>query len=98
MRNIIWSDEAKSDYDNNICFLLEKWSITEAQEFVDEVSVILKNLPTMPGMFSSFRYKNIHKGIVCKQISLLYRVFPDRIELLRFWNNYQNPDKLQLVK
>lgn len=98
MRKIIWSDEAKSDYDNNISFLLENWSAAEAQEFVDEVSFILKNLPAMPEMFPSFGYKKIHKGIVCKQISILYRISPDTIELLRFWNNYQDPDKLKGVK
>ncbi|MBI2270580.1 MAG: type II toxin-antitoxin system RelE/ParE family toxin [Bacteroidetes bacterium] len=98
MLKIIWSDNAKSDYDENILFLLNKWGLKEAKEFVDEVDFVLDNLPHMAEMFPLSDYKEIRKGLICKQISLLYRVQSDRIELLRFWNNYQNPEKLRTIK
>ncbi len=97
MREIIWSDNAKSDYDNNIDFLLREWSVTEALQFVDEVAAILKTLPLMPEMFPATGYKDLYKGVVCKQITMLYKVTPTTIELIRFWNNYQSPDRLKPV-
>ena len=86
---IVWSEEAKSDYEYNIDFLLQNWSLKEAQVFVDEVDLVLRMIAKMPTMFPLSDYKDIRKCIVCKQISLLYRVSGNSIFILRFWNNYQ---------
>ncbi|RED98891.1 type II toxin-antitoxin system RelE/ParE family toxin [Marinoscillum furvescens] len=38
---IIWSEEAKSDFESNIQYLLEKWSETSASNFIDEDESII---------------------------------------------------------
>ena len=94
----VWSDEAKSDYDDNIDYLHKFWTEIEAQAFIDEVDLTLELLKTMPTMFPMSDYKNIRKCVVCKQINLLYQVSEDKIFLVRFWNNYQNPEGLKTLK
>jgi len=39
--------------------------------------------------------KKIRKCIIHGRIILYYRINGDIIEILRFWNTYQNPDKLK---
>lgn len=94
-REIIWSEEAYQDYSDNIEYLLAEWGVSAAQEFSDNVASILNSLPSYPYLFPATNYKRIRKGTVCKQISILYRVYSDRIEILRFWNNYQDPKRLK---
>jgi plasmid stabilization system protein ParE len=95
MKKIIWSADAVSDYEQNIEYLLEKWSIKETQQFIDEVAEILDTISKMPELFPLSDYRNIRKCVVRKQISILYTVNDDTIELVRVWNNKQNPKKLK---
>lgn len=96
MLKIFWSIDAKEDYKKNIDYLLNEWSITEAQNFIDEVDHILELLLIFPRMFPLTKYKGVRKGIICKQISILYRISKNRIELVRFWNNMQDIKKIKL--
>jgi len=97
MRTVHWNKIARLDYYNNIDYLLHAWSEKEAQEFidaVDETEFILKQgnvelqNTDMPG---------INCCVICKQITLFYRIIDERnIEFLRFWNNNQDNKKLSL--
>jgi plasmid stabilization system protein ParE len=95
-KKIIWSDEAKADYTSNVDYLLQEWSIQDAQEFVDNVNDIISVLDQMPDMFPLSNYQKVRKGVVCKQISILYQVHQTEIHILRFWDNRKNPKKLKL--
>jgi hypothetical protein len=47
--------------------------------------------------FKESGYLNIRQCVVRKQITLYYKhIGPDKIELLRLWNNYQDNKKLKL--
>ena len=94
MRKVLWNNKAKLDYFENIDFLLREWSIKEAQQFIDEVyetEFILKQ-----GIieFQDTNILNVKRCVICKQITLFYRIIDKKnIELLRFWNNYQDDKK-----
>lgn len=97
MRKIIWSDDAEIDYSDNIDFLLKNWSEKEAEEFINKVDNILYNLKNKLVNYRSSSFQNIKQCVVCKQITLFYRIIEeDNIELVRFWNNYQDDKKLIL--
>ncbi len=94
---ISWSETAKLDYWNNIDYLLYKWSIKEAQQFIQNVDKIIALIQSETVVFTPTYYKKVNKVIITKQISLFYRINTDKqVELLRFWSNYQNPKKLKL--
>ena len=97
MRTVLWNKMAKLDYYQNIDYLLREWTKKEAQAFIDEVyekEFILKqgNIE-----FQDTDMKGVKRCTICKQITLFYRIIDSKtIELLRFWNNYQDNKTLRL--
>ena len=95
MRAVHWNKMARLDYYNNIDYLLRDWSEKEAQEFIDAVDETEFILKQGNVEFQNTDMPEIKRCIICKQIALFYRVIDKKnVELLRFWNNYQNDDKL----
>jgi plasmid stabilization system protein ParE len=96
MRKIIWSPEAKADFENNIDYLLQEWTDKEAQRFIDDVFEVLYMLQKSNVEFKLIGFKDIRAVTVCQQISLLYRLTKkNEVELVRFWDDRQNPEKLK---
>ena len=92
--NIIWSEPAKQNYQENIEYLLDYWHEKQVQSFIQEVESHLTTISNNPKSFALTKYRNVRSVPVIKQITLFYRLNGNSIELIRFWNNYQNPDKL----
>ena len=92
---IKWSFFARDDYAQNIEFLVKNWDESVAIEFINEVEAILKLLSINPEMYPETNEKGVRKGVVRKQISILYEVDNDCIILLRFWNNYKAPQQIK---
>lgn len=93
---IIWSPLAKIDYWKNIEYLENEWSPKEVISFIKEVEYNIDLLQKNNIFFVKTGYKNVYKLIIVKQVSLFYRIDDNRIELLRFWNNYQDLSKFKL--
>lgn len=96
MRQIIWSEDAETDYEQNLDYLLERWSVKEAEEFVDKVDRALNTLRTERAKYKPTKYRGVFGCVIVKQISLYYREKNGYIELVRFWNNSQDDKKLKL--
>lgn len=95
MRQVKWNKLAKDDYFDNIEYLLKKWSEIEAQNFIDEVDEIIFILRQGKVDFQETDFPNIRRCVIRAQITLFYQIVDDQhIELLRFWNNYQDKKKL----
>lgn len=93
---IIWSDEAKSDYENNIQYLLKEWTEESAVNFIEDVNAILELLKINPKLYPQSNYKSIRRAVIRKQITLFYQEKKSSIYLIRFWNTYQNPNSIDL--
>ncbi len=97
MREVHWNKLARTDYYQNIDSLLGKWSEIEAQEFIDEDDEIEFILKQGKVEFQGTDVKDFKRCAICKQISLFNKVIDKHnVELLRFWNNYQDPESLKL--
>jgi plasmid stabilization system protein ParE len=95
MRKVKWNRLASEDYYNNIDFLLKKWTIKEAQNFINEVDEIIFILKQGIIDYQETDYPNVRRCVIREQISLFYKIVDKHhIELLRFWNNYQDDKKL----
>ncbi len=94
--NIIWSEDAIIDYHQNIDYLITEWSEKLAAEFIEDVEGVLELIKIQPEIYPISNYHNIRKAVIRKQISLFYEVKGQKIFLVRFWNNYQNPNNLKL--
>jgi plasmid stabilization system protein ParE len=97
MRKVFWSNLARLDYFDNIDYLLQDWSEKEAQNFIDEVSDLEFLLKQGLVDFQDTDYPTVKRCVVCKQVTLFYRIIDNHnVELLRFWNNYKDKSKLML--
>lgn len=97
---IIYSNLATETIDDNLNYLINNWPIKSSTKFLDKVDktiiLLLENPEFYPFWNAS---KNLRKAIIVKQITMFYEVKQDTIEILLFWNNYQNPEKLlKLIK
>ena len=93
---IIWSEEAAEDYHQNIEYLLEHWSEKSATNFINEVGSVLEIIKERPEVYPLSGYRSVRKAVIRKQITLFYKVEGSRIYLVRFWNNYQDPESMKL--
>lgn len=95
---ISWTYRAWKTYEANINYLLANWTEKEIKKFVTSVDKKLFNLANHPriGTSRNKNYPNIRFTLVHKRIALIYKYKPmkNEIELLVFWNTYQNPLKL----
>lgn len=94
--NIIWSPQAQKDYWQNIDFLETEWTFQVVLNFINEVDYTIELLLKNNAQFTETKYKNVNKVVITKQISLYYRITKNSIELLRFWNTYQDSESFKL--
>jgi plasmid stabilization system protein ParE len=94
MLNIIWSDDAVDDVLENIDYLEKRWTKKEVDTFSEEIDAVLEKLSKGNLTFKPSDYKNTYEVPIVKQITLYYQVQGSDILLVRFWNNYRDPDNL----
>lgn len=92
---IIWSPEAQKSYSEILDYLNEQWGQTAVSRFIDRTESIIGFIRKYPKQYIFSETKNAYRAVVVKQVSLFYRVQPDQIELLTFWDNRKNPDNLE---
>ena len=93
---IIWSPQSKKDYWQNIDYLEAEWTFQDVVSFIEKVENTLQLLLQNNIEFTTTNYKNTNKVVIQKQITLYYRINSDKIELLRFWNTYQDLENIKL--
>jgi len=92
---ISWTPEAEFTFNNIIEYLNAEWSEKEVRNFVRKTINILELIAEYPNLFKASKKKNIRIGLITKQISIIYRVKKNKIQLLSFWDNRQDPDKMK---
>jgi hypothetical protein len=93
---VIWSPKAKIDYWQNIDYLEAEWTFQDVLNFIDTVDYAINIMNNNTKAFVSTNYRNVNKVLITKQITLYYKINSDTIELLRFWNTYQDLKKFKL--
>ncbi len=96
---INWTNRAWQTFNENIEYLQNAWTSKEISNFVLQVDKKLANLSKHPEIGSprNKKNKNIRCTLVHKRVLLLYKYkhVKNEIDLLIFWNTYQNPRKLK---
>lgn len=96
---IVWTKKALLSYGDNMRYLEEFWTEQEVAAFIHLVEKKLAILSTQPktGKPKGKQDPNVRSTIIHKRITLIYKLKPQKkvIELLLFWNTYQDPPKLK---
>ncbi len=98
---IIWTLEALTTFEDRITYLKINWTEKEIKNFkkrVNEYFEVLKEKPLIGKKTEKF--KNVHIGLILKQVSIIYRVKTGtkEIELISFIDNRQDPRKIRKYK
>ena len=93
---IIWSPQARKDYWQNIEFLEAEWTFEDVMNFIEKVDDTFSLLLKGNVKFISTHYKNVDKVVITKHITLYYRLNETSVELIRFWNTYQDLENFKL--
>ena len=93
---IIWAPQAKKDFWNNIDYLEAEWSEKVALHFIEKVNTTIELLKNDNVLFIKTNFKSVYKIVITKHISLYYRIENANLELLRFWNTFQDTEKFKL--
>ena len=91
---IVWSVRAATKFDGIISHLIAEWGEKSAKEFILKVFDFLDILSEFPEIGSvENKEKNIRGFTIVKQVTIFYRLKDDRIYLLMFFDNRQNPKR-----
>ena len=89
---IIWSENAELTFDAIVTYIRNSWGENSAGKFVRRVNQLLLNLSEHPYLFKSIPLDdNVRIGLITPQVSVIYKIHPNYIYLLYFWDNRLEP-------
>jgi plasmid stabilization system protein ParE len=94
---LVWTEEAENTYKKITDDILSKWSINELISFMDKTDEII-DLITQHNEVGMVYKKTVYRQfLITKQVYLFYRLEYQKIYLITFWNNRQDPINLDSV-
>ena len=91
---IYWSKRADNKFDKIISYIDEEWGEVVARAFVKKVYDFLDILVEFPEIGSvEHAEREIRGFVIVKQLTLFYKIKEDKIILLNFFDNLQNPKR-----
>jgi len=95
---VIWTPESLETLNSNLDYLLAEWNDDVALKFLDRVDEVISVIKLTPEIYPILNKNDqIRRCVVVKQITLYFRVVStEQIDLLTFWNSFQNPEFLKL--
>jgi plasmid stabilization system protein ParE len=96
VQNVTWLPLAQSTFSDALQYLNENFSEREIQKFTEKIQQTLLVIKANPRLGRSCKKANIFRIVINKRILLFYRYRPMKkeIQLLLFWNMWQDPKKL----
>ncbi|MDR3273608.1 MAG: type II toxin-antitoxin system RelE/ParE family toxin [Flavobacteriaceae bacterium] len=95
MKRLIFSSRADQDYYEIVHYLDENFGIEKAVSFEKSLREKLLLIKTQPFAFGFFFDTDCRKCLINPYITMLYRITETRIEIIAFWFNRADPDKIK---
>lgn len=94
--SVYWSPAVQISYFHILEYLDEKWTEKELKSFIVRTEEVIELICDNPLIYPFSKKGEAHKCVVVKQVSLIYRIKGNKIELLIFWDNRRDPQRLNL--
>jgi plasmid stabilization system protein ParE len=92
---VVWTEIALLEYEETIDWLLKSWDTRIAIQFTELVEQKIISLKHNPKMGTFSRYlKDCRKIWIPPYHILIYKISPDSIQIIRFFDGRQSPEKL----
>lgn len=97
-RRLNWTSESEKTFNQNLEYLAKEWDNVVLNEFLDRVEAVLEKIKSNPRLYPKHKAESsIYKCVIHERIVLYYKIVDEEvIDLLTFWNTYQNPDRLKM--
>lgn len=92
-KEIEWTPESISGFETIIEYLFNHWTEKEAEHFVVSTEIVINFISENPKMFRKTGKKNVHEALITPHNLMIYKVYSNRIVILRFWDTRKNPRK-----
>lgn len=93
---IYWSKRAEKQLDEILIYLQNEWGENVTKNFAKKIYYFLDLLSKYPNLGTiENKEKQIRGFPIVKQVSLFYKIDNDRIILLSFFDNRQDPQKMK---
>jgi hypothetical protein len=99
MFQVNWTEDAEITFASNIKYLQNDWNDVVIDNFLYRVDEVIEKISANPKQYILYKKrKAIYRCVVTEQIVLYYKILDNlTIDLLVFWNVYQNPKRLKLL-
>jgi len=95
-KQVIWSPQSESDLLQILDYLHKNWELNVAVKFIDIIDEIINQISLNPRQFPVIqKRKKIRKCVITKHNSLYYRERKEFVDILRIYDNRQDPHKLR---
>lgn len=91
-----WTPEAEETFDAIIEYLANNWTEREIKHLVKSTMKVIELISEHPKMYRLTNRKNTREALITPHNLLAYKIYPNRIDLLMFWDTRQNPSKKKL--
>jgi plasmid stabilization system protein ParE len=92
-KEVVWTLKAEETFDEVIDFLENKWGEREIENLVNSTNRVIELISKHPKMYRKTNRENIHEALVTPHNLLIYKIYPNRIDLLMFWDTRKSPRK-----
>ena len=91
---IKWNKRSKTTFDKTVDYLENDWGVESAIKFVQKVNRVLILIQSYPEIGKKENPRtDLFSIVITKQITLFYRLKPDNIILLNFFDTRKSPFK-----
>lgn len=96
--HVILSPSAKDDIENISQYLNQEWGKNVLTKFLFKVKWIINQIVINPLQYPVINSKlKIRRCVITKQNTLFYRLVNGKIEIVRIFDNRQDPKKLKIL-
>ncbi len=91
---VFWSKRADKKFDNILDYLMLEWGERVTNSFVTEVYNFLDILSEYPNIGTiEDKEKGIRAFTIVKQVNIFYKIYNNKIVILNFFDNRQDPTR-----
>ena len=94
---VVWTDHALIELRQAISYLEQNFSDREIQQLASKIESTLSLIATQPAMYpESPQRKGVRRVVIMRFNTLYYRVEGQQIEVISFFSNRQDAEKVKL--
>ena len=94
---VVWTDHALIELRQAISYLEQNFSDREIQQLASKIESTLSLIATQPAMYpASPQRKGVRRAVIMRFNTLYYRVEGQQIEVISFFSNRQDAEKVKL--